>query len=460
MSTSTLNNPVITRPRRYPWPQSLHIWILNRYLLIELLPPLSMGLFLFASTLMLISIRDIMDVILLSGAPIGPVTKTLAAVFPLMFTVSLPIGSLLASLLVYGRLSEDRELVAMRAAGVGTLAMMSPAWALGLALTLLNVYWTSNITPKALEVMRSAQWEIVQKMTSVSWLKPGQFTPLQENLAFYFTGTTPGTNEIQRITIFMSGDSDGPATPWFGESEGGNRSNNWTVSAPRANLIPYPASGVLEIALEDCILEDLRPEKLSRVLIEHATITIDIGMRLARMMQTFTKEQRSWSELKAQAEQARVRYEDLRHHLGFPEGAPHGEVLEKAEEWMEVEQQRPGSSPLAGGMFDLRSVEQSIEEYQTSINRAMLRIAYPTATFLFMMIGTALGVLMGRGNRSVCIVVTVGVLMFYYSVQKIVEGISEDYALTSQFDPGLMIWIPNLLLLLLGLILSFLASRN
>ncbi|MCE7909244.1 MAG: YjgP/YjgQ family permease [Candidatus Omnitrophica bacterium COP1] len=448
----------LPKKRSYPWPQVLHTWILNRYLISELLPPLSMGLFLFSMALMLISIRDVLDVILLSGAPLLPIFKTLLCLFPPLLTVSLPIGCLLASMMVYGRLAEDRELTAMRAAGVSTMTLVIPSLFLGVCLTGLNLLWTSNVTPRALEIMKQARWEIVQKMTSISWLKPGQFTALQDDLAFYFTGASPGTNTIHDITIFKSSVSAGPS--FFGDGGTSQEAANWTVSAPTASLNPDPSKGILKIILLNCISENLSPEKLSRVLVQEATISIDIGGRLAKMLSTFSREQKTWSDFRAEAEEARKRYEDLRFHLGFPEGTPHAEVVAEARRWMPIEEKTPGSCPLAGGMYDLHSVRASLDNYQVNTNRAQLRLAYPVATFLFMMIGTGLGLLTGRGNRTVSILITVGVLLFYYSVQKMAEGFSENLAMTRFFDPGYTVWAPNIILFLLGLVLLAVVSRH
>lgn len=451
--------PARTALRRFPRFLSVHAWILNRYLVVELLPPLSMGLFLFAVALMLIATRDVLDVILLSGAPAGPIFKSLVCIFPPMLTTSLPIGCLLASLLVYGRLVEDRELTAMRAAGVNTFAMVIPSLFLGLCLTGFNFYWTSYVTPKAVDLMRQAQWEIVQNMTSINWLKPGQFTALQENdLAFYFTGSEPGTNNIHDITIFKSGVSSGNSL--FGQPSGDESASNRTVSAPTATLVPDPARGILKITLHQCNSEDLRPEKLNRVQIKQATISIDIGRKLAKMMGGFSKDQKSWRDLRVSAESAKNRYEDLRTQLGFPEGTRHGVVIAKAKEWVKKEQEHPGCSPLKRGIVELGEVKANIEGVQTNTNRAMLRLAYPAATFVFMMVGTALGILTGRGNRTVCILVTVGVLIFFYAVQKIAEAYSENYALTHSFDPGIAVWTPNIVLFLLGVVLLAMVSRQ
>jgi lipopolysaccharide export LptBFGC system permease protein LptF len=448
--------PVHAFPRVFPRFQATHIWILNRYLIAELLPPLSMGLFLFASALMLISIRDILDIILLSGAPFLPIFRTLICIFPVVLMESLPIGCLLAALLVYGRLGEDREITAMRAAGVGTLPIIMPALVLGAFLAVFNFYWTTAVIPRSEAIMSSQKWEIVQQMTSVSWLKPGQFTQLQEDLAFYFTGATPGSNTIHDITIFKS--SNAATNPWLGDTSTNEEASNWTVSAPTATLVPNPTRGVLMVGLKNCISEDLKPEKLSRVKIENATITVDIGKRLLKLMK-FSKQQKTWDEIWEEIDKWRLRYEDLRAHLGFEEGTPHRQVLDKVKEYLELEQKQPNSSPLAGGISDLLSVKLALGYVQVYTNQAMIRVAYPAATFLFMMLGAGLGMLTGRGNRTVCLVITIGILVFYYSVQKVAEGYTENYALNYGFDPGFAVWAPNVILFLFGLFILRLVSK-
>ncbi|MCA9409890.1 MAG: LptF/LptG family permease [Candidatus Omnitrophica bacterium] len=415
------------------------------------MPPLSMGLFLAAMTLLLISVLDFMNELILSGVPMFPILKILLCLFPTLLEMALPIGCLLASMLVYGRLSEDREIVAMRSAGLSGFTLLFPALVLGMALTLFNFYWTGEVTPKSLKILRSTAKEMMENITSINIFKPGQFNSTPErDLAIWFSNNVPGTNSIENITIFISGRGQGFS--FLSDETQTRDATNWTISAPLAVLKPIPAKGVLQLILKDCVTENLEPRKLSRVVIDNATLSIDIGRSLNKFSdEGLTKEKRTYRQFMALAEENREKFEISRRNLGFEEGASHGKILERASEWQRLKREDPASVPMS--IYELIDVKDRIRDTQRYTYWAMQRFTYPAATFLFIMIGSSLGLIAGRGKKTVCFLITAFVLLGYYTMEKTVETISENLALTDRFDPGFLPWVPNLVLLIIGLIL-------
>ncbi len=66
---------------------------------------------------------------------------------PVMLSFTLPVATLFAATLVYGRFSQDRELLACRASGISTLALLRPALVLGVVVTLLSLLLSNFIAP-------------------------------------------------------------------------------------------------------------------------------------------------------------------------------------------------------------------------------------------------------------------------------------------------------------------------
>jgi len=414
-----------------------------------------MGLFLFACGLTLVSLREVMDIILLSGAPIGPIVKLLLCRFPELLTLSLPIGCLLGGMLVYGRLAEDNELVAMRAAGVRTYSVLLPGLVLGVFLTWLNFYWTANVTPLALERFENQQREMIKQMTSAVWIKPGQFNEIHYNFALYVNSAQPGSNTINGVSIFMSGGEEG-MNP-FGGSSSGEEVSDWIVSAPTATIIPKPIEGFLEISLEDAVTENFRPDKQSRVNINSMTVTVDIAGRLNKDITKDSSERRHWKVLLAEADKDRNDIENIFEHLGLEQGISHGLALARAKAWSEGAPEGPEYKYDRDVYEHLRGL---IKHAQRKTNQAMMRLTYPAGTFVFMLIGMPLGILAGRGKRTVSIIITVGIIVLYYAIEKTAEGVSENFALTSRFDPGFAMWTPNILYFLVGLALTIVIARQ
>ncbi len=69
---------------------------------------------------------------------------------PVMFSFTLPVAVLFATTIVYGRFAQDNELMACRASGISTIALLSPAVWLGLVVTLITLALTLYVAPELL----------------------------------------------------------------------------------------------------------------------------------------------------------------------------------------------------------------------------------------------------------------------------------------------------------------------
>lgn len=83
------------------------------------------------------------------GAPAYKVAQLAMLIFPGILAKSFPMGMLLATLLAFGRLSGDSEIVALRAAGISVGRIMAPVAALGLAVALLTFTFNERVVPRA-----------------------------------------------------------------------------------------------------------------------------------------------------------------------------------------------------------------------------------------------------------------------------------------------------------------------
>ena len=75
------------------------------------------------------------------------VAQMLSFLMPAMTTYSLPIAALFATTMVYGRLSADNELTAVRAAGISHLSIAVPALVMGLLVALTSLLFLCFIVP-------------------------------------------------------------------------------------------------------------------------------------------------------------------------------------------------------------------------------------------------------------------------------------------------------------------------
>ncbi len=109
---------------------------------------------------------------------------------PNFVAVILPITVFVVVQFVYQRLSGDRELTVMRAAGLSPLALSRPAMALCVltvcACYVLNIW----LVPVSYAAFREYQFEIRNRMAAFL-LQEGVFTPVSDDMTVYIRGRDP-----------------------------------------------------------------------------------------------------------------------------------------------------------------------------------------------------------------------------------------------------------------------------
>ncbi len=84
-----------------------------------------------------------------SGLPLSTALQILLLKLPYFIGFAFPMSMLLSCLMVYGRLSSDSELIALRSCGVSVYRLVAPAIAIGLLVTAINFAFNEAIVPTA-----------------------------------------------------------------------------------------------------------------------------------------------------------------------------------------------------------------------------------------------------------------------------------------------------------------------
>jgi lipopolysaccharide export LptBFGC system permease protein LptF len=81
------------------------------------------------------------------GLATDQVAELFAYTLPVMLSLTFPISALFAATIVYGRFSQDNELLACRASGISTFVMLTPAIALAAIVTVCSVALANFVAP-------------------------------------------------------------------------------------------------------------------------------------------------------------------------------------------------------------------------------------------------------------------------------------------------------------------------
>ncbi|MDR3522203.1 MAG: LPS export ABC transporter permease LptF [Acidocella sp.] len=136
--------------------------------------------------------------------------KLTALLVPSFVATILPITCFIVVVFVYARLSGDRELTVMRAAGMSDFALARPALAMAALVMAICYYLNIFMVPAALDSFRAYQFEIRNQIAAFL-LEPGVFTPVSDDVTVYVQ-SRGADNSLKGILIEDSRDRSSPAT--------------------------------------------------------------------------------------------------------------------------------------------------------------------------------------------------------------------------------------------------------
>lgn len=146
---------------------------LQRYLLNDFLTMFAVALLIVTFVLSVGAIFKIVDIII-RGVPWRPVVLILLASIPTSLRVSVPMSALVSCLLLFGRLSADGELVAMRACGVKLRHVSRSLLVVTLLLVAAALYLNHFVEPACHRVRRTTLSDL-GTVSAMALLEEGRF---------------------------------------------------------------------------------------------------------------------------------------------------------------------------------------------------------------------------------------------------------------------------------------------
>lgn len=180
---------------------------LSLYLIAEVLPPFFLGLLAFTLILLIARIIKLIDLVVTRGVPVLQIVKLFSLILPTFLELTVPMSFLLAILLGLGRLSNDQELLAMKASGVSPNQIFWPIAIVAIVIALITLTLTLFARPAANFALKKELYNIAKTRVGTA-LKERVFNDDFPKILIYVEELKPPGNTAQGILIVDKRDKD------------------------------------------------------------------------------------------------------------------------------------------------------------------------------------------------------------------------------------------------------------
>ena len=173
---------------------------LFRYLISEVLPPFFLGLLAFTIILLIARILKLIELVVTRGVPLLQISKLFALILPTFLEMTVPMAFLLAILLGMGRLSNDQELLAMKASGISPTQILWPIATAAAVIAMITIFLTLVARPAANSALKRELYNIAKSRVGTA-LKEKVFNDDFPKILIYVEELKPPGNTGQGVLI-------------------------------------------------------------------------------------------------------------------------------------------------------------------------------------------------------------------------------------------------------------------
>jgi lipopolysaccharide export system permease protein len=218
--------------------------ILRNYVLNEMLGPLIACLAVFTFVLLAGNMFKLADLIINKGVDIISVIQLFFYLIPYILSYTIPMAILTATMICFGRLACDNEVVAMKASGISLYKIGLPIIIMAFIISLGSVYLNDRILPAS----HFASYKLVKGVAlknPAAYIEPGIF--IKSFKGYIVRVDSIEGNEIEGILIYQLQDK-GPTR---------------TIIAQRGKLISHADKNFITLRLSDGSVDEPNPKEPS-----------------------------------------------------------------------------------------------------------------------------------------------------------------------------------------------------
>jgi lipopolysaccharide export system permease protein len=244
--------------------ENLFMPVLIRYCLLAIWPPFVVATLITLGVLdLLFYTRDFIDYLFVKHAGVANSFRLLLYIQPSFLVLAIPIGYLTSVLVVYGRLSADRELIAVESCGISPYLLFWPMIGFSLLMSVFLVFFMDTTLPWGNISFLKLQYKILSERTSIA-VHSGTFIKDFNGYVLYVGEKDDKSDTLKRVVVQLVNEVGYPYRVII--SQQGTlgqdaktahfllRLENGTLQQLGEHARPDPGS-LVQIKFEDCVLD-------------------------------------------------------------------------------------------------------------------------------------------------------------------------------------------------------------
>jgi lipopolysaccharide export system permease protein len=379
---------------------SLRKFLIPRYIVGAMAPYILISLLMLTAILLAQQAARLAEVVIYADLPFSFLLSIGAALLPGVLVFSIPLATLAGIIVGFSRMGSDSEIVAMRAAGVGSWTMIWPPLLIGLVLTGATTYLHLKEAPEAArDLERIALQGVLAKLESP--VEPRTFGTLPR----YVIYVRDGNKELGTWgRVFIFGQNSDQTTQIYTA-----RSGRIDSSGDKSELV----------------LTDVLATKFPSADAEGKAGPPAPSPITGSTEKSYVVE----------------RSEQLR----FSINTGRAEIVQR------LNQRDTNADAMDWSDLRERVATGSVEEQKEAVRILNRRTALSLAPLVFSLLGAILGLRIRRGGKSAGVLLTIIVVIFYYLLSLLGESLARAGTMSPYVGP----WLATGFILALSLLFLF-----
>jgi lipopolysaccharide export system permease protein len=392
--------------------------ILSRYIVREHIGPFFLSLFIITGVLLLNQIIKLMELIFVKGLPLLIILEVFLLSLCFLIVMSVPMAVLVATIMAFGRLSEDHEITAMKANGISIYSLLSPILIASSILAVLLVLFNNHVLPETNHRLKNLMSDIGRKRPTIT-IQEGIFIDDFKGFRLLIDQVDDRTNRLYGVKIIDHREEDSPKTIVAEEGE---------IYSPEDRdlfVIQLENGLITEVDSED-------PSEFRRLEFQKYTLNLPIDDKFSRNERSYRGDREKSTGMMLddieKMESSIVRYRDELEEYELPDSE---------ERFPDQERNIKRLKSL------IRGKSTQIDRLQVEIHK---KFAISIACICFILIGAPLGAIPKKGGTGLSLGIALVLFLIYYLC--LIGG--EDLADRGIVPAFWAMWSPNILITIIG----------